>query len=879
MPNSGMTLERLQVIVEAITKPYKDAMNEVQQKTTQTTQHVEKQTSRIKNALKKIGAVVAVVFSVAAIVNFGKSCVQLGSDLAEVQNVVDVTFGSMSSSVNAFANDAIEQFGLSETMAKKYMGTYGAMAKAFGFGIQQTYDMSAAITGLTGDVASFYNLSTDEAYTKLKSIFTGETESLKDLGVVMTQTALDQYALNNGFGRTTAKMTEQEKVMLRYQFVMSQLSDASGDFARTSGGWANQVRVLSLRFDQLKATIGQGLINALTPVIRVINAVIARLQVFAEYFRALTAALFGNNGSSGGSMSNAADAAGSIASSMGSAAGASKELKRNLMGFDQINRISDNSAASGSSGGEIGGIGSLDFGSGNKIDFSNIIDTSAVDEVLKKIQPLTSAMSHLWEALKPFASSIGKGLLKFLGDFLGFAIDVGNYIIAPILNAIADAIEDISPEQAEDIGYGLGILAAGLLAIKAAGSGVAFIGTLASFLGSISAFVSAGGWGPVFDVIGNEIADKFDEAIRKILPEKVVETLSHAIGDGIVGAGIGFSFAGPIGALVGFLVGAFIGALTEAFDIDWGKIWDDIVNNFFNFDYANTWFDKMKADFDAAFKAETWWEIGGNILMGIADGITGALAFLFEPIYDFFTWVWDKICELFGIHSPAKNMEPLGKNIILGIAAGFEKAFSFWWDLLKSWGTDTLNFLGSKIPGFEKVFKGLTDFISGVFSGDWRKAWTGVKNIFGGIMDGLGALIKAPLNGVIGLVNGVIGGLNKIKIPDWDFLGDLAGKGFNIPKINYLAKGGVVASPTMAMIGEAGKEAVIPLERNTGWMDKVAQRVSLYSNNGVTKQELMDVMVYVFNKYMHFYIGDQDIARHAQKGQAEIGRRYSPQGT
>lgn len=860
-------MERLQVIIEAVTKPYKDAMNEVQQKTTQTTQHVEKQTSRIKNALKKIGAAVAVVFSVAAIVNFGKSCVQLGSDLAEVQNVVDVTFGSMSSSVNAFANDAIEQFGLSETMAKKYMGTYGAMAKAFGFGIQQTYDMSAAITGLTGDVASFYNLSTDEAYTKLKSIFTGETESLKDLGVVMTQTALDQYALNNGFGRTTAKMTEQEKVMLRYQFVMSQLSDASGDFARTSGGWANQVRVLSLRFDQLKATIGQGLINALTPVIRVINAVIARLQVFAEYFRALTAALFGDNGSSGGSMGNAADAAGSIASSMGSAAGASKELKRNLMGFDQINRISDNSAASGSSGGEIGGIGSLDFGSGNKIDFSNIIDTSAVDEVLKKIQPLTSAMSHLWEALKPFASSIGKGLLKFLGDFLGFAIDVGNYIIAPILNAIADAIEDISPEQAEDIGYGLGVLAAGLLAIKAAGSGVAFIGTLASFLGSISAFVSAGGWGPVFDVIGNEIADKFDEAIRKILPEKVVETLSHAIGDGIVGAAIGFSFAGPIGILAGFIIGALIGGITKAFDIDWGEVWNGISRTMFNFDYTKEIFSYAKECFDKAAESENWWDVGLFILEGIANGIWGALWVVFEPIYDVIHWLFVKIGEIFGV-----NFDELIDD--------WRENISLYWNKFTRWMDKAISFIDGKVPFIKKIFGGIIDFISGVFSGDWRKAWTGVKNIFGGIMDGLGALIKAPLNGVIGLVNGVIGGLNKIKIPDWDFLGDLAGKGFNIPKINYLAKGGVVASPTMAMIGEAGKEAVIPLERNTGWMDKVAQRVSLYSgNNGVTKQELMDVMVYVFNKYMHFYIGDQDIARHAQKGQAEIGRRYSPQGT
>ena len=271
---SGITLEKLKVIIEAYTKPYQEQMEKVQAKTAQVTDRIARQTARIANSWKKVGAILASVLSIAAIVAFGKSCIELGSNLTEVQNVVDVTFGSMSGRVDAFAKDAAKAFGLSETMAKKYMGTYGAMAKSFGITGKAGYDMSAAITGLTGDVASFYNLSQDEAYTKLKSIFTGETESLKDLGVVMTQTALNQYAMNNGFGKTTAKMTEQEKVMLRYRFVMSQLSDASGDFSRTSGSWANQVRILSLQFDALRATIGQGLINAFTPVIQVINTIL-----------------------------------------------------------------------------------------------------------------------------------------------------------------------------------------------------------------------------------------------------------------------------------------------------------------------------------------------------------------------------------------------------------------------------------------------------------------------------------------------------------------------------------------------------------------------------------------------------------------------------
>lgn len=129
----------------------------------------------------------------------------------------------MTAQVDEFAKSAAQSFGLSETMAKRYTGTFGAMAKAFGFTEKQAYEMGTTLTGLAGDVASFYNLSQDEAYTKIKSVFTGETESLKDLGVVMTQTALDSYAMANGFGKTTSKMTEAEKVALRYAFVQDQL--------------------------------------------------------------------------------------------------------------------------------------------------------------------------------------------------------------------------------------------------------------------------------------------------------------------------------------------------------------------------------------------------------------------------------------------------------------------------------------------------------------------------------------------------------------------------------------------------------------------------------------------------------------------------------
>lgn len=301
----------------------------------------------LTGVMKGFGKVAAAAFATGIIVNFSKECLKLGSDLTEVQNVVDVTFGSMNKKVNDFAKGAINNYGLSETMAKKYMGTFGAMSKAFNFSTAQAYDMSAALTGLSGDVASFYNISQDEAYTKLKSVFTGETETLKDLGVVMTQNALDQYALANGYGKTTSKMTEQEKVALRLAFVQEKLALASGDYARTSGQWANQVRTLTLQWQQFKATVGQGLINLFTPVIKVLNWVLLKLQKVAESFKRFSEFVTGKTGedtSDGlggiiGDLADLEDGAGDLGDKVEDTA---KKVKKSIMGFDELHLLDEN---------------------------------------------------------------------------------------------------------------------------------------------------------------------------------------------------------------------------------------------------------------------------------------------------------------------------------------------------------------------------------------------------------------------------------------------------------------------------------------------------------------------------------------------------------
>ena len=387
--------------------------------------------------VKRIGFLVGSAFAVGKLIQFGKESIELGSDLAEVQNVVDVTFTTMSDKVNEFAKNAMTSAGLSETMAKRYVGTFGAMSKSFGFSEAQAYDMSTALTQLTGDVASFYNISQDLAYIKLKSVFTGETETLKDLGVVMTQSALDQYALANGYGKTTSAMTEQEKVSLRLAFVQKQLSAASGDFIRTSDSWANQVRVMQLQLQSLKATVGQGLINIFTPVLKVINILLGKLATLANAFKSFTELITGKK-SSGQISGSGAGLAGTnviadTADQYGQAADnaekladankdnatatkkANKETKNYLSSLDEIHKAASTGSNSSStlspSGGSGGASGGLS-GAVNNVDYGSLAEgETKLDKISDSAKKLADTLKKLWEPFQEAWKKEGKATI------------------------------------------------------------------------------------------------------------------------------------------------------------------------------------------------------------------------------------------------------------------------------------------------------------------------------------------------------------------------------------------------------------------------------------------------------------------------------------
>lgn len=969
----GITLERLQVIIEAYTKPYRDELDKVKKQTSSVTSQVERQTQKMRNSFRRVGAAVASVLGTGAIIAFGKSCIDLGSDLQEVQNVVDVTFGSMNKQVDAFAKNAITQFGLSELTAKKYMGTYGAMAKSFGIVGEAGYQMSAAITGLTGDVASFYNLSTDEAYTKLKSIFTGETEPLKELGVVMTQTALDQYALNEGLGKTTRTMTEQEKVLLRYRYVMSTLSDASGDFARTSGSWANQTRILALQFDSLRASIGQGLINVFTPVIHVINTVLAKMQTLAAYFRAFTAAAFGdaNGGSSSvaDSMESAAGSSGTTADNMGAAASSARDMKKSLAAFDEINNLTSSQNGSGGSG-AAGGNAEIDFGN------VNWNDETLVEEFKKKFNSLyeigeyigdvlESSMDRIdWESIYRKADDFGTGLADFLnglispglfsatgrtiagalntaiyaalsfgGEFdwtnLGLSIASGingffetfDFAAAgQTVNTFANGLLDMAISGVENtnwfsvgqkIGDFLGeldwgkilaktgkLIVSGIGASLAVSAGMMEVSPIeTSILAGIAAFrfpgvgkIIAKGIGesiasgislktivltvgsmtlsgaslPALDVVGNQIMDVLSSFLKELIPDWAFDFLSH-LGAGIsLGAVAGSWFPGA-GTVAGAIVGGILGAL-EGIKIDGKSVLKTIGDKIFNFDMTKFFFEEAKKSFETAFDADSFGEIGLNIVMGILEGIAGAITFVAEPFVDLFEWIYNGICDVFGIASPAKEMEPLGEYILLGIIEGFRGTFEDWtksldewfndhiapWFTVKKWSELYETMKSQMKEKWDETVKQWDSDISTwwedhVLSWFSKEKWTSGLS---GVKDGFKGAFSAAFDAVKQLWNRFANWLNEKLNFDIDpiEIGGIRvfdGAEINLGKIPTFASGGFPAAGQLFVARERGPELVgrigsrTAVANNEQIVDAVARGVYMALNGSGTDEDAL----------------------------------------
>ena len=364
---------------------------------------------------------------------FGKlgDSINIASDLTEVENVVRVSFGKYQNLVQEMAKTSISDFGMSELTVKQISSRFQAMGGAMGFAQGKMADMSIELTKLAADMASFYNVEQKDVAKDLESVFTGETRPMRTYGVDLTQATLKEWAMKQGMDANIESMSQMEKTMLRYQYVMANTGAAQGDFLRTQDTWANQVRILKQNLEQLSIVVGRTFINALKPLVKYLNVAVQAITQFAQMVSDALGKIFGwkYEVGSGGITADIDDAAGGaddLSNGIGQAANNAKKLKQQLQGFHELNVLtSDTTGASGGNGSGTGaGTGTASGGSWTQ-DADSMFKAyeSEIDTLYqlgaKISQTLSNALSSIdWESVYAKAQSFGSGLASFLNGLI-----------------------------------------------------------------------------------------------------------------------------------------------------------------------------------------------------------------------------------------------------------------------------------------------------------------------------------------------------------------------------------------------------------------------------------------------------------------------------
>ena len=765
----GTTLEKLNVILDANLKPYKQALKSAETDTSKSVTKIKSTLGSISSFMKKIGAAIGAAFAVKQLIAFGKSCIELASDLSEVQNVVDVTFGSMADEINQFAKNAIEQFGLSETAAKRYTSTMGAMLKSMGLTGDQVKNMSMNMAGLAADMASFYNLDNDVAFEKLRAGIAGETEPLKQLGINMSVANLETYALSQGITTSYQEMDQASQAMLRYNYLLTVTKDAQGDFARTSDGWANQVRVLQERWNALRATLGQAFIQVLTPVLQMLNKVISYIMAASDAFSNFiskvtgsgetTKSSFTDAGNAVGGLGDAALAAGDDASSAAdestaAAKKAEKEAKRTIASFDELHVMNKQDDSSDDGAGALAGLQPGGY-----------------------ITSATEAANATDNKLNPVLDKLLKKLKELRGYFeRGWNMSFGNVDLGPLQKAAAGVRENLVDIWTDPNVVGAAnrwaqrtAQALGQVAGAAASIGVTIATNL---VGGFEKYLSGNKervkrWIiSMFDISGdiNEIIGNFSTAFADIF----------SVFGGENGQRI-------TAAIIGIFSDAFMG-VTELVSKAVRDIIDLITGPFIeNKDKIKTVLDEtlgVIADVLETIKElvdgtvdklnEVYDDYINPLLMSIKEGFSDTFGRLLEVYETYFVPMFERMAETLKTFKD-EHLQPMIDAFLEMVGQVASTLQTLWEKILKplfDWIVE--NIVPLVVPIIERIWntvltawsyisdalhqlwdlvKSVFKLIQDIINGDWKAAWEDCKDIvlhaFGAVWDFIKAIVYA----------------------------------------------------------------------------------------------------------------------------------------
>lgn len=796
----------------------------------------EKAVGGISNGFRGLGKLMVGAFAVTAMVAFGKQALDVASDLQEVQNVVNTAFGSMAGEANEFAKTAIESFGMSELSAKQTASRFMAMSIGMGLGAESAKDMSLRMTGLTGDMASFFNVTQDEAATSLAGVWTGESEALKRFGIVMTDVNLQEYARQQGITKTLQSMTQAEKVQLRYNFVLEQTRLAQGDFAKTSDSWANQTRILSERWKQFMGIIGTQLIQVLAPVLKFLNFIIQKMIDMANLMVEISKA-FGMNmapvSAAAGAQTDVAAATNDNADAQENLAKstkkANKENDRSLDGYDMINKVKDDSSDESGGGvgsGGAGGVVKTDVPKADKTDDTAL--NPQVEKIVNFIKNTFGKLSEwfttqflpvviqiwneLYGAIKPVIEEIGALILWLVETYW-------TGILVPQFQFFGKVIGDVSNILVDFwYKYGKPIFAE----IAIAWSNVAEI--LKSVWNSILS--------PIFENLLKILNRVWDNGLKPL-----VDAFAEFFGELVLGAYKIFNefispimkwlidILGPVFVtvfksiwnIVEVVINTVIGIVTGFIDVLTGIV--KIIVGVFTGDWSKAW-EGVKQVFSGV------WEI----IVAVFSGAWDLIKAIFAGVGAFFVAVWDAIKRAF---------EP--------VIAWFGKIFGDAWSGIKGVFANVGDWFGKRWDDIKAIFSGIKTWFETKFTEAWnaiKAVFSGVGKFFGGIWDiikekfgkigsaignTIGDAFKKVVNSIIGFAENTINGfirainlaiklINKIPGVEIGLLGELS-----IPR---LAKGAVIPpnKEFMAVLGD--QKSGTNLEAPEGLIRKIVREES-----------------------------------------------------
>lgn len=808
--------------------------------------------NNMKSSLKKLGAAIVAAFSVAAVKKFGQQCIESAAQVNAANSQFEQTFGSMESQAKSAIQSVAKESGILETRLQGVGTSIYAFAKTTGMDSANALNMMQEALQVTADSAAYYDRSLEDTAESLKSFLKGNFENDAALGLSCTETTRNAAA-NKLYGKSFTDLSESQKQLTLLQMVKdaNQLSGAIGQASRESDGWENVTGNLKESWNQLLAVIGKPILQVATNIVQKLSSAIAKLTEYAKGALNALSKLFNWDGddtansisAAASSAENLTDEAESGSNSLESVADSAEKAKNSVAGFDKLNVItksdsggSDTSASdtTSSSGTTVANVVVKDTSSGVSGAFKNLYEKSGfkgfVDNVQKSINKVD------WSSIGKNCESIFKNSVPIAQNYLAQVQKVGKSAFGAVGSFVGGVVQ-VGGKQLQTLTGGV---AKWLDKDKDKING--FITTIGDNFSkgydNLSTFFEKS-----FDVIGQSI-----DRVRPQMEDAISNMLSGFTDfGGAVGTIFSEGFSLATESLVKWIDndGATIGEFFDNIQLQMadvvnfvGGVFSDIGN------FLLGWWDGEGGSEIFQNVCDMFLNIGTTLMNVYNDWIMPAWNFIvgvfqsawtdcLKPIFEQLWIVFGKVCDYIATIwnnwlSPLVNfisdtLGPVFNTILRNIQSIFETVFRV---------------IGDVVGGILKSFGGLIDFITGVFSGNWEKAWNGIKDFFGGIWDGIWGIIKGFVNLIIDGINLLWTGIYTVVAAIVNTIGGIADAigsifgqewGWSMPNepvlIPHLATGGLVKAPTLAVVGDnagansGNPEVIAPLNKLQGMLD------------------------------------------------------------